>query len=80
VKTKGINRKVISLLTQLSDNKQLDIRRNKHIKLTGIFGGKKRVFTLAGTPSRSYYEQSCRSQVRRFIASLDLNQPIQLPI
>jgi len=77
---KAINRKVIALLTQLSDNRTLDIQKNRHIKITGIFGGKKRVFTLAGTPSRSYYERSCRSKVRRFIASLNLNYQVQLPI
>ena len=41
-----INRKVITLLTQLSDNRELDIQQNKHIKVTGLYGGEKRTFTL----------------------------------
>lgn len=75
-----INRKVISLLTELSDHKKVDIQKNRHIKVTGIFEGKKRVLILFGTPSGNFYPRYCRSKVRRFIASLNLNHPVQLPI
>ena len=66
-----INRKVITLLTQLSDNRELDIQQNKHIKVTGSFGGEKRTFTLASSPN-GCYEKHMRSAVKRFITSLNI--------
>lgn len=77
---RGINRKVISLLIELSDHKKVDIQKNRHIKVTGTFEGKKRVIILSDSPSEHYYAKYCRSKIRRFIASLNLNYQVQLPI
>ena len=38
--TRSINRKVIGFLTELSDNKEVSVTQNKHIKVTGVFAGK----------------------------------------
>ena len=45
--TRSINRKVIELLTELSDNKEVSVTRNKHIKVTGVFAGEKHSLMLA---------------------------------
>ena len=75
----SINRKVITLLTQLSDNQKLQIKCNKHLKVTGIYGGEKRTFTLANSPSTSNYEKRMRSTVKRFINSLNIHTSISHP-
>ena len=69
---RAINKKVIALLTQLSDNQQLDIQQNKHIKLSGIFNGERRVLALSVSPRHHAYAGKIRSRVRRFIASLNI--------
>ena len=38
---RSINEKVIECLRELSDDKDLSIEQNKHIKITGSFRGKK---------------------------------------
>jgi hypothetical protein len=74
--TKSINRKVIEYLRELSDNKEVTIEQNKHIKVTGSFRGQKRSLVLFCSPS-SCYQTYLRSTFRRFIRSLDLDQDLQ---
>jgi len=76
MKTTTINRKVIGLLRQLSDDKNVFVEQNKHLKVTGIYGGQRRVLILYCSPS-STYQKKLRSTLRRFLRSLaievDLN-------
>ena len=71
--TRSINRRVIELLTELSDNKEVLVSRNKHIKVSGMFGGKKGTLILCFSPG-AYYHQNATGALRRFIRSL----PIQV--
>ena len=76
MKNTTINRKVIGLLRQLSDDKNVFVEQNKHLKVTGIYGGQRRVLILYCSPS-STYQKKLRSTLRRFLRSLavevDLN-------
>ena len=76
MKTSTINRKVIGLLRQLSDDKNVSVEQNNHLKITGVYRGQKRVLTLSCSPSSSY-QKKLRSTLRRFLRSLavevDLN-------
>ena len=69
--TRSINRKVIELLTELSDNKEVQVTRNKHVKVSGIFGGKKRIMVLSFSPG-TYYQQNATGTLRQFIRSNQL--------
>ena len=70
--TRSINSKVIELLTELSDNKEVLVSRNKHIKVSGTFGGRKGTMVLSFSPG-AYYHQNATGTLRRFIRSLPLN-------
>ena len=70
--TRSINRKVIELLTELSDNKEVQVTRNKHVKVSGIFGGKKRIMVLSFSPG-AYYRQNAIGMLRQFIRSNQLS-------
>lgn len=72
--TRSINRKVIELLTELSDNKEVRVTQNKHIKISGMFGGVKHSLTLACSPG-SHYQRSACASLRKFIrfSNLPLN-------
>lgn len=76
MKTSTINRKVIGLLQQLSDDKSVSIEQNKHIKVTGSYGRQKRILILSLSPS-SNYPNVLRSTLGRFLRSfaieVDLN-------
>ena len=74
--TKSINRKVIDFLRHLSDEKELHIVQNSHIKVTGLYGGKKRTFTLSSSPSSRLYPSITRSQLRRFLRSIRSDKSI----
>ena len=67
-----INRSVVNLLRFLSDDGNLKVTQNKHIKVTGMFEGVEKVYTLSTSPSNIYYEKSQRSSLRRFIQSLNI--------
>ena len=69
--TRSINRKVIELLTELTDNKEVQVICNKHIKVIGVYGGQKRTHSLCCSPS-SCYLKSARGNLRQFIRSLPL--------
>ena len=69
-----VNRKVIDLLRFLSDDGQIKVIQNSHIKVSGIFQGKKRSITLSSSPVSYYYEKNIRSLIRRFIQPLNLDQ------
>jgi hypothetical protein len=72
---RSINHTIIEFLSDLTDNGELIIQQNKHIRLTGIYGGKKRSFTLSCSPSSSY-QKLMRSNLKRFIRSLDNQTPL----
>lgn len=69
--TRSINRKVIGHLKELSDDKEVHVTQNKHIKVTGLYGGEKRSFVLACSPF-SNYQKTALSALRRFIRSIPL--------
>ena len=46
MKTSTINRKVIGLLRQLSDDKNVSVEQNKHLKITGVYGEQESFDTL----------------------------------
>ena len=74
-----INRQAIKLLKGLTDDKHLKITLKNHIKLEGIYGGKRRVFHLSNTPSTHAYPQKIRSDIKRFIQSLNIKTTVQYP-
>ena len=69
--TRSINRKVIELLTELSDTNRVSVTQNKHIKVTGLFAGEKHSLVLALSPSSNYQRTSCAA-LRKFIRSTNL--------
>ena len=71
MKTNTINERVIDFLKSITDDKNIKVEQHKHLRLTGVYGGKKRVFFLACSPSSSY-QRKLRSTLRRFLRSLDL--------
>jgi hypothetical protein len=73
---KSVNKKVIDCLRELSDDKDLSIEQNKHMKVTGYFRGQKRSLVLFCSPS-SCYQTYLRSTLRRFLKSLELNQDLR---
>ena len=73
---KSVNKKVIECLRELSDDKDLSIEHNKHIKVPGSFRGKKRSLVLFCSPS-SCYQTYLRSTLRRFLKNLELDQDLR---
>ena len=71
MKTNTINTKVINCLKELTDDKNINIEQNKHLRLTGVYNGKKRTFFLCCSPSSSY-QKTMRSTLRRFLRSLEI--------
>ena len=71
MKTITINDRVIDYLKSITDENILKIEQNKHLRLTGVYAGKKRVFFLSCSPSSSY-QCKLRSSLRRFLRTLDL--------
>lgn len=69
-----INYTIIEFLTELTDNNTIEIQQNKHIKLIGLYGGKKRSFILSCSPSSSYTKHM-RSCLKRFLRTLDIEEP-----
>ena len=76
MKPKTNNLVVNGLLKQLSDDKNVSVEQNKHLKVTGFYGGRKKVLILSCSPS-SNYQKNLRSSLRKFLRSLaievDLN-------
>ena len=70
MKNSEINRKVISLLKQISDDNQVWITQKKHIKVVGNYGGQERSFMLSSSPTNQRYLPSIRCCLKRFLASL----------
>ncbi len=69
-----LNQRVINLLKGLTDENIISVQQNKHIKVCGVFDGKKRVFTLSSSPTKSRYERSMRSDLRRFLESIGIDK------
>ena len=67
----SINRKVIELLTELSDTKEVTVTHNKHIKVTGVFAGEKHSLMLVSSPYSNYQRTACAA-LRKFIRSTNL--------
>ena len=74
-----INRQAIKLLKGLTDDKKINLTLKKHIKVEGVYGGQRRVFHLANTPSTLDYQKKIRSDIKRFIQSLNIKTDIQYP-
>ena len=68
---KKINKKVIDLLRELSDDNQIKITQNKHLKIKGKFGGTEKTLILFCSPS-SCYQRYLRSTLRRFLKDLHI--------
>ena len=71
-----LNHKVIYLLKHLSDDNIISVRQTKHIKVSGMFGGKKEVITLSSSPSHSRYESIVRSRLRRLLESIGIDKEL----
>ena len=71
MKTTTINNAVIEHLRKLADNNEIRLEQTKHLRLTGVYNGKKRTFFLCCSPSSSY-QKTMRSTLRRFLRSLDI--------
>ncbi len=74
-----INKEIIKYLKDLSDNQSIVVYQHKHIKIEGVYGGVKRSLTLAISPS-SLYQRYVRSTLRRFIRTLEIENPPEIPI
>jgi len=74
-----VNKAIIKYLQSLTDDNSITINQHKHIKLEGIYGGTKRSLTLSSSPS-SLYQRYTRSTLRRFLRTLDIETPPELPI
>lgn len=74
-----INKEIIKYLKDLSDNQSIVVHQHKHIKIEGVYGGVKRSLTLAISPS-SLYQRYVRSTLRRFIRTLEIENPPKIPI
>ena len=61
----------------LSDDGFVKITHKKHIKVVGNFAGEKKVVTLLSTPSHYGYESQIRSQLRRLIKPLNVDEKTQ---
>ena len=66
----GINRRVINILRTNTDDNNVDVVQNKHIKVIGTYGGVSRSFLLSPSPTHSNYERSVRSYLNRFLQSV----------
>ena len=74
-----INKEIIKYLKDLSDNQSIVVYQHKHIKIEGVYGGVKTSLTLAISPS-SLYQRYVRSTLRRFIRTLEIENPPEIPI
>ena len=74
-----INKEIVKYLKDLSDNQSIVVYQHKHIKIEGVYGGVKRSLTLAISPS-SLYQRYVRSTLRRFIRTLEIENPPEIPI
>ena len=74
-----INRQAIKLLKGLTDDKNIKITLKNHIKVEGVYGGQRRGFHLANTPSTLDYQKKIRSDIKRFIQSLNITTTVQYP-
>jgi len=79
MKNNAINRKVIALLKEVSDDNQVWITQRSHIKVVGNYGGQERTFMLSSSPTNRRYLPSVRSRLKRFLQSLDIQQEIEYP-
>ena len=79
MKVSKINRVIIKYLEDLTDTKSVVVTQHKHIKIEGVYGGHKRSLTLAISPS-SLYQSYVRSMLRRFIRTLEIDNPPDIPI
>ena len=77
--SKSINRDVIGILRKLSDDNNVTVVQNKHIKVVGVYGGITRSFMLSTSPSSPHYRLFLRSQLTRFIQSLNIKTNITYP-
>jgi hypothetical protein len=71
---RSINHTIIEFLTELTDNNTITIQQNKHIKLVGLYGGKKRTFMLSCSPS-SGYSKHMGSCLKRFLRPINTTEP-----
>jgi hypothetical protein len=76
MKTTTINERVIDYLKSITDESTLKVEQNKHLRLTGVYAGKKRVFFLSCSPSSSY-QCKLRSSLRRFLRTLDIETDLK---
>ena len=74
-----VNKAIIKYLQCLTDDNLISIHQHKHIKIEGVYGGTKRSLTLSCSPS-SLYQKYTRSSLRRFLRTLDIENPPALPI
>ena len=65
------NRRIVKFLRELADDKKVFLETTKHPKVIGVFGGQKRFFCLASSPS-SNYQRSIRCRLNRFVRSLPI--------
>ena len=79
MKCSKINKEIIKYLQDLADDNSIVVSQHKHIKIEGVYAGKKRSLTLAVSPS-SLYQRYVRSSLRRFIKSLEIENPPDIPI
>ena len=80
MKTKAVNRKVIALLREISDDKQVWTIQKSHIKVVGNYGGQERSFTLCSSPTNRNYLKSIRSSLKRFLQSLNIQKKFEYPL
>ena len=52
MKNNAINRKVIALLKEISDDNQVWITQRSHIKVVANYGGQERTFMLSSSPTK----------------------------
>ena len=79
MKSRAINHKVIALLKRISDENQIKVLQNTHIKVIGNYGGQERTFMLSSSPTNTNYLCATRSRLKRFLQSLDIKTNIQYP-
>ena len=70
--TSKINRRITKLLRSFADNKQLTIEQNKHIKVSGVYGGSRKTLRLSSSPN-SNYQSYIRSNVKRFLDEIGVD-------
>ena len=71
----SINRRIIRLLRSYTDDKNVSITQNKHIKVVGTYSGISRSFLLSLSPNNNY-ETYIRSYLNRFLQSIGCSNRI----